>query len=297
MIDVPSLIRRSPNKVRLSAVVLLAMPLAACEPGVLDPAGEVAAKHKLILFDSLAIMLAIVVPTILATLAFAWWYRAGNTRAARRPDFAYSGRLELLVWSVPALVIIFLGGIAWIGSHELDPYRPLAGARPIRVEVVSLDWKWLFIYPDEGVASVNRLVVPVGRPIAFRLTSATVMNSFFVPRLGSQIYAMAGMTTALHLKADEPGRYRGLSANYSGKGFPGMTFTVDAVPDAGFGKWVAAAKRSGPILDRAGYVALLRPSERVAPFTYRAVAPGAFEAIVRDSGTQSARTARDGRQE
>lgn len=277
------------------APILLALANASCAPAVLDPAGPVAAHQRLILLDSLAIMLAIVVPTIVATLAFAWWFRAGNKRAQYRPDWAFSGQLELLVWSVPALVVIFLGGIAWIGSHDLDPAKPLDGPAPLKVEVVSLDWKWLFLYPEQGVASVNRLVIPAGRPVILRLTSASVMNSFFVPRLGSQIYTMAGMTTTLNLQADRPGAYRGLSANYSGKGFPGMGFTVDAVPAAQFDGWAAQARGGGAILDIPAYRALLAASENVAPATYRAVAPGLFDAIVRNSGTATARVAVDGR--
>lgn len=280
------------------ALFVLPLLLCACEPGVLDPAGPVADKAHLILLDSLGVMLAIVVPTILATLAFAWWFRAGNARARYKPEWSYSGQLELLVWSVPALVVIFLAGIAWIGSHELDPPRALAappGVRPLRVEVVSLDWKWLFIYPDQGVASVNRLVVPAGRPVSFRLTSASVMNSFFVPRLGSQIYAMAGMETKLNLQADRPGTYRGRSVNYSGKGFPGMTFVVNAVPAAGFDGWIARTKQAGPVLDGAAYTMLLRESDHVVPYGYRAVAPGLFDAIVKDSGTRTARVAVEGR--
>ena len=273
-----------------------ALLLAGCEPGILDPAGPVAGGERLILFDALAIMLTIVIPVIVATIAVAWWFRAGNARAKHRPDWAYSGQLELLVWSVPALVVIFVAGLGWVSSHRLDPARPLGGsAAPLRVEVVALDWKWLFIYPDQGIASVNRLVVPAGRPLAFRLTSTSVMNSFFVPRLGSQIYAMAGMETRLNLRADTPGSYRGLSANYSGKGFPGMAFTLDAVPPAGFDAWVAQARRSGSLLDGQGYRALLVDSENVAPYTYRAVAPHLFDAIVRQSGTPPARTASDGR--
>lgn len=294
-----TIIDRHPGQAQRRFAALAApVMLSGCEPGVLNPAGPVSHGARLILLDSLGIMLAIVVPTIVATLAFAWWFRAGNARAQYKPDWSYSGQLELLVWSVPTLVVIFLGGIAWIGSHTLDPPRPLAaapGVTPLRVEVVSLDWKWLFIYPDLGVASVNRLVVPAGRPIAFRLTSASVMNSFFVPRLGSQIYAMAGMATRLNLQADKPGVYRGRSVNYSGKGFPGMTFTVNAVPAAGFDAWVGRTKGNGPVLDARGYTALLKDSENVAPYGYRAVASGLFDAIVKDSGTRTARVAVDGR--
>ncbi|WP_294047224.1 ubiquinol oxidase subunit II [Sphingomonas sp.] len=281
---------------RARAALVLALASGGCAPAaVLDPAGPVAAHERLILLDSLGIMLAIVVPTILATLAFAWWYRAGNARATYRPDWAYSGQLELLVWSVPALVVIFVGGIAWVSSHDLDPARPIAGAAPLDVQVVSLDWKWLFLYPGQNVASVNRLVVPTGRPVRLTLTSASVMNSFFVPRLGSQIYTMPGMATTLNLRADAPGRYRGLSANYSGKGFYGMQFAVDAVPAAQFDGWVGQARQAQAVLDVPAYRALLGDGERVAPATWRGVAPGLFDAIVRNAGTAKARPAVDGR--
>ncbi|WP_225883262.1 ubiquinol oxidase subunit II [Sphingomonas aliaeris] len=283
---------------RTALYAATALPLGGCARGVLDPAGPVAAGNRIILLNSLTIMLAIVIPTILATLLFAWWFRAGNKKAEYKPEFAYSGRLELLVWSVPALIVIFLGGIAWIGSHDLDPSRPLESkVPPLRVQVIALDWKWLFIYPDQGIASVNRVVAPVGTPVAFQITSATVMNSLFVPQLGGQIYAMAGMETKLHLQADRPGSYQGLSAHYSGRGFPGMMFRMDAVSAQQFAGWIAGAKRSGPLLDRAGYLALLKDSENVAPYTYRAVAPGLFDAVVKDSGTLSAKRAKDGRQQ
>lgn len=286
--------------IRRARLPLILLPLLAgcAQSGVLDPQGPVGAGERLILLNSLAIMLGIVVPTILATLAFAWWFRAGNTRADYKPDWSYSGRVELLVWSVPALVVIFLAGITWIGSHDLDPSRPLVSkTAPIRVEVVALDWKWLFILPGQNVASVNRLVVPAGTPIEFRITSATVMNSFFVPQLGGQIYAMSGMETKLHLQADRPGRYRGLSAHYSGKGFPGMTFMVDAVPPAQFAAWVAQSKGQGPALDRGAYLNLTQDSENVKPHTYRAVAPGLFDAVVADRGTTTAKIAKDGREQ
>lgn len=282
----------------LLPLILLPLLTGCAKSGVLDPQGPVGAGERLILLNSLTIMLGIVVPTILATLAFAWWFRAGNTRARYKPDWSYSGKVELLVWSVPALVVIFLAGITWIGSHDLDPSRPLASKTPpIRVQVVALDWKWLFILPGQNVASVNRLVVPVGTPIEFRITSATVMNSFFVPQLGGQIYAMSGMETKLHLQADRPGQYRGLSAHYSGKGFPGMTFMVDAVPPAQFAAWVAQSKGQGPALDRSAYLNLTHDSENVKPYTYRAVAPGLFDAVVADRGTTTAKTARDGREQ
>ena len=251
-----------------------------CSEGVLDPQGPVGAAEKTILINSLAIMLAIVIPTILATLAVAWWYRASNTRARYLPDWEYSGRVELVTWSIPAMVVLLLGGIAWVGSHDLDPPRPLVSrVKPVNVEVISLDWKWLFIYPDQGVASVNRLVVPAGVPVSFRLTSATVMNSFFVPQLGSQIYTMNGMTTRLNLQADKSGRYAGLSAQFSGDGFSGMRFTVDAVPAVQYASWLGATRGRGPSLNAATYRELSKPSKNIAPMSYGAVTPGLFDAI------------------
>ena len=195
-------------------------------------------------------MLAIVIPTILATLGVAFWFRSSNTRAVYLPDFDYSGRLELLVWSIPAMTVLLVGGVAWVGAHDLDPRKPIAStAKPVNVQVVSLDWKWLFIYPEQGIASVNHLTVPAGTPISFELTSSGVMNSFFVPQLGSQIYTMSGMATHLQLLADHPGTYPGLSANFSGDGFADMRFTVDAVPAEQFAQWVTATRNSGPVLD------------------------------------------------
>jgi cytochrome o ubiquinol oxidase subunit 2 len=264
---------------RAAAFAAMAM-LAGCGQ-VLDPAGPIGAGERTILFDSLAIMLCIIVPVIVLTLGFAWWYREGNTRAKYRPDFVYSGRVELVVWAIPLLTIMFLGGIAWIGSHELDPPKTIEAKAPtMEVQVVSLDWKWLFIYPGQGVASVNRVVVPVGVPVRFHITSGSVMNAFFVPRLGSMIYAMNGMETKLNLMADRPGRFMGLSTMFSGDGFPGMHFDVDAVPAARFGQWVAQAKGAGPVLDRAGYAALARQSTDEPQRTYAAVQPGLFDAIV-----------------
>jgi cytochrome o ubiquinol oxidase subunit II len=267
---------------RLLAVALTgAAMLGGCNEGVLDPKGPIASAERLILFNSLGIMLAIVIPTILATLGVAYWFRASNPRARYMPDFTYSGRLEVLVWSIPIMTVILVGGVAWVGSHDLDPPKAIASTgKPVRVQVVSLDWKWLFIYPDEGIASVNRLTVPVGTAISFELTSSGVMNSFFVPQLGGQIYTMAGMTTRIHLQADHAGTYRGMSANYSGAGFSDMVFGVEAVTAENFSQWVAATRTTGPTLDPQSYAALAKPSQAVAPFTYRAVAPQLFNSIL-----------------
>jgi cytochrome o ubiquinol oxidase subunit II len=258
----------------------LVLVLANCSGGVLDPQGPVSAQERQILFNSLAIMLVVVVPTIAAALVFAWWFRATNPRATYRPNFVYSGAIELVVWGIPLLVIMFLGGVIWIGSHELDPFRRLESKnRGTEVEVVSLDWKWLFIYPEQGIASVNQLVVPAGAPIHFRLTSSSVMNAFFVPQLGSMVATMNGMVTQLSLQADNPGEFIGLSTQYSGDGFSDMGFTLRAVTPDEFAKWVAAAKQSGPRLDRNGYTDFARQSRNVAPFTYSAVDAGLFDAI------------------
>ena len=254
--------------------------LGGCNQGVLDPKGPIAAAEEQILFNSLGIMLAIVIPTIIATLAVAFWFRSSNRRATYLPDFEYSGRLELLVWSIPAMTVLLVGGVAWVGSHDLDPGKPLTSTvKPIKVQVVSLDWKWLFIYPEQGIASVNQLTIPAATPISFDLTSSGVMNSFFVPQLGSQIYTMAGMKTRLHLQADHPGTFPGLSANFSGDGFADMRFAVDAVPAEQFAQWVTATRNSGPTLDSATYADLAKPSKAVAPFTYRSITPGLFDVI------------------
>jgi cytochrome o ubiquinol oxidase subunit 2 len=268
---------------KAAVCALLALPLAACG-GVLEPHGPVGASEKLILIDSSTIMLAIIVPVILATIGFAWWFRASNTRATYLPNWDFSGHLELIIWAIPTLVIIFLGGIAWFGSHALDPYKPLSPkAKPLEIEVVSLDWKWLFIYPKEHIATVNQLVVPIGAPLHFRLTSSGVMNSFFVPQLGSQIYTMAGMTSQVSLEADQPGTYPGLSAQFSGEGFAGMHFDVRAVSTDAYARWVAARSVEGPTLDQAAYAALVKPSKDVRPASFKTIDPALFDTIVNET--------------
>lgn len=254
------------------------------QAGALDPQGPVAAGERLILMNATVIMLAVIVPVILLTIGIAWWFRAGNRRARRRPDWSYSGPLEVTVWSIPLLVILFLGGIAWLGSHALDPKKPLASSEaPLEIEVVSLDWKWLFIYPQAGVASVNHMVVPAGRPVHLKLTSTTVMNSFLVPQLAGQIYTMAGMTTQLHFQADKPGVYPGLSAQFSGDGFSDMRFEVEAMPDPAFDAWTEKARSDGVALDQAAVDALKRPAS-ASRATYRLALPRLFESLVQGDG-------------
>jgi cytochrome o ubiquinol oxidase subunit 2 len=271
---------RATVRARTVALLLGCGILASCREGVLDPHGPVGQAERVILYDATAIMLAVVIPVIILTLAFAWWFRSGNRRATYRPDWEYSGRLELIVWAIPALVILFLGGIAWIGSHDLDPPKPLeSGTPPLEVEVVSLDWRWLFIYPHERIATVNYLVVPTGVPVHFRLTSTSVMNSFFIPQLGSQIYTMAGMTTQLNLQADKPGTYPGISAQFSGPGFSDMRFTLRATSAGEFTSWVAQAREQTRVLDGVTFAQLARPTRTAGELTYGSVSDDPFDVV------------------
>jgi cytochrome o ubiquinol oxidase subunit II len=248
---------------------------------ILDPQGPIGAADKTILIDSVAIMLAIVVPTIAAIFAFAFWFRASNTRARYLPTWEHSGRIELVTWSIPLLTVILLGGVAWIGAHQLDPARPVEGTgSPVRIQVVSLDWKWLFIYPDQGIATVNSLTVPAGAPLRFELTSASVMNVFFIPQLGSMIYTMNGMADHLELRADNEGNFQGLSAHFSGDGFPDMLFDVHVISPLAFPDWVASTARSNQVLNADSYGKLARQSIETGRPTYRLEDPRLFSAIV-----------------
>jgi cytochrome o ubiquinol oxidase subunit 2 len=248
---------------------------------ILDPQGPIGAADKTILIDSLAIMLAIVLPTIVAIFGFAYWFRASNTKAFYWPDWEYSGRIELVVWSIPALTVILLGGVAWIGAHQLDPAKPIEGpGKPLTIQAVSLDWKWLFIYPDQTIATVNTLTVPAGVPLQFQLTSASVMNVFFIPQFGSMIYTMNGMATRLNLRADRPGTFGGLSAHFSGDGFSDMHFDVHVVPAEQFSKWAQDASTAAKALDERSYQELAKPSMNNVPAIYRLADPDLFNAIV-----------------
>jgi cytochrome o ubiquinol oxidase subunit 2 len=273
--------QRAGSALRLVACFVLIVLLAACNRGILDPVGPVGQAEKTILINSTAIMLAIIIPTMIATVAFAFWFRRGNSKATYRPDWEYSGAVEMVVWGIPVLTILLLGGITWIGSHDLDPRKPLdSPVKPVNVQVVSLDWKWLFIYPEQGVATVNQLVVPAGTPINYQLTSATVWNVFSVPQFGTMIYTMPRMTTRLNLQADRLGVYDGFSAHFSGDGFPGMQFKAHVLPPQEFAAWAQGARGAGGQLDGRAYAELTKPSSYVKPMTYGAVAPGLFDAIV-----------------
>jgi cytochrome o ubiquinol oxidase subunit 2 len=273
----------------------MAAPLLACLGGcdavVLSPAGDIAVQQRDLILLSTALMLLIIVPVIALTLFFAWRYRASNTAAAYAPDWHHSTRLEMVIWAVPLAIIIILGSVTWISSHLLDPYRPLsrlapgkpvpAAVKPLHVQVVALDWKWLFIYPDLGLATVNELAAPVDTPIDFDITASSVMNSFSIPALAGQIYAMPGMQTQLHAVVNRPGVYEGLSANYSGAGFSGMHFKFKGMSAADFQRWTQSVKASGQGRSRQGYLALARPSADEPARRYGRVDPALYDAILR----------------
>lgn len=262
------------------ALICIAL-LSGCQMELFSPKGDIGAQEKDLILLSLGLMLLVVIPVILLTLYFAWHYREGNKKAVYAPKWSHSTRIEVIVWSIPCIIVGFLALLIWDTTHALDPYKPLASKQaPVNVEVVALNWKWLFIYPDYGVASVNQLAIPVDTPIAFKLTAASIMNSFFIPQLGSQVYAMAGMQTQLHLIADTPGVYHGLSAAYSGAGFSDMKFETRAMQRAEFDKWIQDAARTPKKLNTAAYLALEKPSIKEPPALYASVEPGLFAGIV-----------------
>ena len=278
----------------LSPLVLL----AGCNTVVMNPSGDIAAQQGHLILVSTLLMLLIIVPVIALTFLFAWRYRKSNTSARYEPDWDHSTKLELVIWGAPLLIIIALGLLTWISTHLLDPYRPLqrldanrpipADTKPLEVQVVALDWKWLFIYPEQGIATVNELVTPIDVPVRFKITASTVMNSFYIPALAGQIYAMPGMQTTLNAVINKPGEYEGFSANYSGAGFSHMRFKYHGVSDQEFASWVKKTKASGKALDRADYLALEKPSEREPVRYYGKVEPELFDAVVNrcvDSGS------------
>jgi cytochrome o ubiquinol oxidase subunit 2 len=267
------------------------MVLSGCHTVLMSPSGDVARQQRDLIVTSFILMMLIVVPVIIATLVFAWRYRESkHNDAPYEPDWDHSTIVELMIWSAPLLIIIALGAITWVSAHKLDPYRPLdriapgklmpVDAKPLEVDVVALDWKWLFIYPEQNFAVVNEMAAPVDRPIHFNLTASTVMNSFFVPALAGQIYAMPGMQTTLQAVINKPGDYQGFSANYSGDGFSYMNFTFHGMSDGDFAKWVAQAKSHGGTLDHAAYATLEAPSERNPVHYYASVAPGLYQSIL-----------------
>jgi cytochrome o ubiquinol oxidase subunit 2 len=269
---------------RRSAAVLLPLLalLASCDRAVLDPAGDIARQQRDIILVSTALMLLIIIPVMILIVVFAWRYRQGG-RGTYDPQFDHSTSLELAIWSAPLLIIIALGALTWSSTHLLDPFRPLESQKeqpPLVVQVVSLDWKWLFIYPEQGIATVNELALPVGRPVRFDITSSNMMNTFYAPTLAGMIYAMPGMQSQLHAVLDRPVQSEGFSANYSGSGFSHMRFTLAGLDEPGFAEWVAAARGAAARLELATYRELLVPSERVPAMRFAGVEPDLYRRIL-----------------
>jgi cytochrome o ubiquinol oxidase subunit 2 len=270
---------------------LITLPLlTGCDWVVMNPMGDIALQQRNLVLFATFLMLLIVIPVIALVGIFAWKYRASNKASRYEPDWDHSTQLELLIWSAPLLIVICLGAVTWTGTHLLDPYRPIgriskgkpvpANTKPLEVQVVALDWKWLFIYPEYGFATVNELAAPVDRPIQFRLTSSTVMNAFYVPTLAGMIYTMPSMETKLHAVINKTGDYEGFSSNYSGAGFSHMRFRFHGLDDAAFNAWVARNKAAKVPLSRGNYLTLVKPTEKVPVMRFGTVAPGLFDAVV-----------------
>ncbi len=256
--------------------------LSGCKNvALLDPAGPIGTDQRTLILTAAGLMLLVVIPVIFMAIFFAWRYRASSKKASYAPKWSHSTRIEIVVWLVPAIIVTILGILVWNSSHKLDPYRPLdTGVKPVVVEVVSLDWKWLFIYPEHNIATVNQLVFPANTPLSLRITSNNIMNSFFIPQLGSQIYAMPGMRTQLHLLADTPGNYDGISSQFSGPGFSDMNFRAIATSPQEFEDWISKAKRSTSTLDLKKYRELAEPSVKHPVEYFSSVRPQLFECVL-----------------
>ncbi len=289
----PSLQHSIETCVRLARIAVVAPLLAllsGCNVVLLHPSGDVAVQQRDLLLASTVLMLLIIIPVMVMTALFAWRYRQSNKDAPYEPDWHHSTGLEVAIWSAPLAIIVALGALTWISTHVLDPYRPIArigpqqavpaDAKTLEVDVVALDWKWLFIYPSLGVATVNELAAPVNTPIAFKITSSTMMNALFIPAVAGQIYAMPGMQTQLHAVINTPGQFTGFSSNYSGQGFSDMNFKVYGMTKAGFAQWVQSIKAGGGTLTRPIYTVLAEPSDAEPVRRYATVDPTLFGAIV-----------------
>ncbi|MGA6925082.1 MAG: ubiquinol oxidase subunit II [Desulfosarcina sp.] len=248
---------------------------------LLDPQGPIGQAERWVIIVAFALMLIVVVPVFIMVVWFPWRYRASNPNADYKPEWRYSKKIDLVIWLVPILVTTLLGILAWTSTHRLDPYKPIASpAKPVSIQAVALDWKWLFIYPDYGIASVGQLIFPAETPLSFSITSDTVMCSFFIPPLGSQIYAMAGRRTRLHLLADAPGSFDGHNQQLSGKGYADMHFKATATSSEAFDAWVHNARQSTEKLDQPRYAQLTQPSKGYPLTTFSAVTPGLFDRIL-----------------
>ena len=248
---------------------------------VLDPQGPVAYKERQLIIVTVLLALIVVLPVFTMLFAISWKYREGNKKAIYTPNWDHSRVAETVWWGVPTLLILIISIITWNSSHQLDPFKSLASTtQPITIQVVALDWKWLFIYPEQNIASVNYVRFPKSTPVNFEITSDATMNSFWVPRLGGQIYAMTGMSTQLHLMADQTGKYNGSSANISGAGFAGMKFTAEATSESDFQEWVQNVQLSSQQLDQQSYNKLARPSQNNPSAYYALGDPALYTTII-----------------
>lgn len=260
---------------------LLVLPLSGCDFVILQPKGMIALAEKKLLIDSVLLMCLIVVPVLILTAVIAWRYRASNESADYKPKWSHSYIIEAVIWTLPVMIILVLGIMTWKSTHKLDPYRPIiiSGKKPVIIQAIALDWKWLFVYPEQKIAALNVVAFPANTPIEFQVTAdAAPMNSFSIPRLAGQIYAMAGMRTKQYLVADEVGTYNGLSTNYSGNGFAGMKFKAHAMTQQQFNQWVQKARQSPLNLDKKTYAKLLKRTISPSPKLYASVSdPNLFE--------------------
>jgi cytochrome o ubiquinol oxidase subunit II len=246
----------------LGAIALSALYISSHNIAVLEPKGMIGEKERELIIIASLLMLIVVIPVFILTLAFAWRYREGNEKAKHAPDWEHNYIAEYCWWGVPVVIIIILAVITWKSTHDLNPFQPIVnGKKPVTIQVIALDWKWLFLYPEEGIATVNYIQFPEKTPINFEITSDAPMNSFWIPQLGGQIYAMPAMRSKLHLIANEPGHFRGVSSNISGKGFAGMRFVAESCAEEDFLDWVHWVKQSSMHLGMDEYNQLLKPSE------------------------------------
>lgn len=266
------------------AAVALPLLLSGCSSALMDPKGQVGEEQRVLIITAFVLMLIVVIPVIVMTLLFAYRYREGNKDASYTPDWAHSTAIEVVVWLIPCLIILVLAILTWITSHSLDPMKPITpdnNEEPLEIQAVSLDWKWLFIYPKQGIATVNEVAFPVDKSVHFSITSGSVMNSFWIPTLGSQIYAMAGMDSDLHLISDEKGVFAGRSTNYSGAGFSEMTFNAHSLSQANFDDWVSKVRASNDSLSFSrGYPELAEPSISAPVQYFSEVSPGLYGNIL-----------------
>lgn len=276
-------LRKYNNSLGMLSLMAGTVLLSGCDSALLNPKGQIGLEQRSLILTALGLMLIVVIPAIAMAIGFAWKYRSSNKDAKYTPNWSHSNKIEAVVWTIPILIILFLAVLTWKTTHSLEPSRPLASEeKPLTIQVVSMDWKWFFIYPEQGIATVNEIAFPANRPVEFKITSDTVMNSFFIPRLGSQLYAMPGMQTKLHLIANEAGTYDGISASYSGAGFSGMKFKAIATADnAGFEQWVAKVKQSPETMnDMDAYSKLAAPSQYNSVEYFSSVKSGLFADVV-----------------